>query len=160
MYSNAKRFFDVLTEAVEGAKSVDIATYGAYLGFSKGIDWHTTGMFPIPARNFIEKCPAETRIVVGYSNYDPPQCQGCEKYFEYAKNKGDSIGQVIDNLNLNIRLMPNCHAKLYRIDRRWWVGGINLGASEAYDFMVEIKSGKKKLQAYFNVLWNYAERRE
>lgn len=156
-FYRADEFFTVMAERVTKVKAVDIATYGAYLGFSKGEDWHK--IYPLPARTFLEKCPSgSTRLLIGQATFAPRDCRECMVYLDAVKNRHDSLIRAVQFLTgVTIRQRADCHFKYYRIGKAVFFGGINVGSSKADDILLLASWEQGKiLNEHFEHLWKGA----
>jgi hypothetical protein len=154
IYENSDEFFNHITKLAKSATLVDIVSFGMYIGFSKGRDWHS--VYPVTARKFLESCPKEgTRLLLNMESYIPAECKSCATQDIIQRNRKDSFMIAISYLGIKqVRTICNSHAKMFRIDDDCFFGGINLGGSSSKDIaMIASRVQSRELREYFNKLW-------
>lgn len=165
MYKNSEELFNHLLNVIEDEAKydqnlvVDIATYGMYVGISKGKD--LADKYPSEVRTFLDAALklADVRLVIGLT-YFLPCTEGCTHCLE-KYNEG--IDRLIDTKEMlgieNVRINPSSHFKYYRIGDRVWTGGINLTGSDWVDISMEVTDyeSAEELMSMFKELWEDSE---
>ena len=157
----AHKFFDYLEQVFleDPTVTVDVASFGAYLGISKNTDWHAKyEKYEVSARNFIQLINREKlRLLIGV-----PEFLSCRSLCpDCIDNYNDRIYNFADTkkrLELPARFIKQSHLKMYRIGDRYFGGGINLTNSKYLDCGFEIMNSglQQAMQEQFDMLWGYA----
>lgn len=156
VFNYASEFFSRLREVYHEDRSVtvDVASFGMYLGISNEVDWHRK-KYPVDARYFIEEIDrVKLRMVIGVPEVltCTPTCDDCiDKYNKRLEN----FAYTQQALHLPITFVKNSHLKMYRIGDRYFAGGINLTNSTYVDASFEILDTRYQvaMQEKFNMLW-------
>jgi len=155
VFTSSESLFEYLTMTyhVQDRPSVDIATFGMYLGFAKGKDWHIT--HPQAPRKFIDIVDkSNLRILIGKPVLMPcvPDCQHCTKIYE---DKQKEVGKTIRELAIVAKLVDKFHMKMYRVGNVYVSGGINLGPSNWVDVSFTIDDAEQQMvmQKLFDEVW-------
>jgi hypothetical protein len=156
IFTSAESLFNHLTEVyhAQGKPSVDIATYGIYLGFAKGKDWHE--LYPVAARKFIDIVDKDSlRMLIGKYPHIPctVNCQHC---LDNYNSKQKEVDKTVVELGITAKQVDRFHMKMYRIGKVYVSGGINLGPSGWVDmsFVIHDKAQKKAMQDLFDKMWD------
>lgn len=157
LFQTPDDLFNFLSSKYKTTDSVDIASFGMYLGFSKGTDWHSR--YPVAARDFVEEIWQENlRVIIGVGKFFPctPNCPSC---LDVYRQRLTNLEVTAEKLRLNIRYSASFHMKMYRVGSTFICGGINLGVSSWTDTSVLItdKQTKIQLQSAFDIAWVAAE---
>jgi hypothetical protein len=155
-FANPDTLFSNLRCRLSHVATVDIASYSMYLGITEdGKDWHE--IYPSAARAFIEDVKfLPHRILIGVPFYIEctPDCQHCKNIYN-AKLKRFAI--TTEHIGLNVRYKSGFHMKYYRVRDYVICGGINLGASDAFDVALPVpKSQHNAMRVLFNGAWDTA----
>lgn len=156
LFLTSDELFKYLKSITTKYSIVDIATYGMYVGISKGKD--NSIKYPSEVRHFINKLdPSQTRMVIGlpYFMECTPHCPHCAISYNQSL---DRFIDTSDRLDLTIKYHSSTHFKYYRIDERIFTGGINLTASGWIDVAIEITdpAQKAELKHIFESTYNSA----
>jgi len=129
---------------------IRIASYGMYLGISKGRDWNN--IYPSLTRKFFKEINKEDLyLLVGL-----PYHKECHTGCEYCKMSHESVLERFNDtkemLNLNIRYHKESHLKLYNIGELYIAGGINLTISGYADaaFVITDENQQEVLRELYN----------
>ena len=153
-FFDAKNMFHFLKQEYKTTKaSVDIATYGMYLGISNGKDWQKS--FPMVSRDFIDSINKEKlRIVIGVPYYIEckPNCEDCKRKYNQQL---DRINETVKMLNLDAKFSDKMHWKYYSIGKTVVCGGINLSDSDYADssFTIDNPADIGALKMQFEMVW-------
>lgn len=158
IFTTSDDLFTHLTKLAEkyAGGTIDIATYGMYVGITNGIDYSLS--YPSAARTFLNTIVAnETshRILIGVPYF--MEClKGCQNCASNYNRTLDRFEQTRSQLGLNIRYTDNLHLKYYRISTNYFAGGINLSTSKSVDFAMRVEGRIQtlKLGALFKRLWS------
>jgi hypothetical protein len=155
VFTSSETLFEYLTDMYlcQDNPSVDIATFGMYLGLSKGKDWHE--LYPVAPRKFIDIVnKSNLRVLVGkpFLMTCTPNCKHCIKLY---KDKQIEVDRTIKELAITAKKIDRFHMKMYRVGDVYVSGGINFGASNWIDvsFTIRDKSQKMAMQQLFNKVW-------
>lgn len=157
-FFDAKSMFQFLKqEYMKTKSSVDIATYGMYLGISNGKDYQKS--FPMASRDFIDSINKNRlRIVIGVPYYVEckTNCADCKKKYN---QKLDSIKETVDRLGIDAKFNDKMHWKYYSIGKKVVCGGINLSDSDFTDssFTIDNDYDVNALKLQFETLWYRSE---
>lgn len=165
VFNYAHKFFEHLRKVYNEDRSVtvDVASFGMYLGISNGVDWHKK-KYPVDARSFIEEIDrANLRMVIGISEFlscEPKMKPRCDDCVDNYNRRLENLSATQKTLHLPIVFIKNSHLKLYRVGDRYFSGGINLTNSTYIDASYEILDDRYKeaLQDTFEELWKMQNR--
>lgn len=145
-------YLDRQARSMKGKYSVDIASYGMYIGITTTKDWHET--FPSQARAFIETIKTRRhRILIGLPYYASchENCLDCARRFNDTLRRHALVQAKLD---LNLRFNPALHLKYYRVGKVVVSGGINLTASKSLDISLTVEEAHHAaLQNFFDSIW-------
>lgn len=155
MFKNNEEIFDYLLAYYKkfGGK-IRIASYGMYLGISKGKDWNP--IYPSMTREFIDYVNKDDlRMIIGtpYKVECYKGCPHCEKKHQETIQRFKDTEFILGLKHM--RLHPESHLKLYNIGDLYIAGGINLSLSGFADvaFIITDQEQKKALDKLFEEVW-------